>query len=118
MFRMLQWLEWCSYKFKVIRHIIPFFPAVRFSVTVVLFLWCDYRMQCDLYLDLGSEVFWGVWGAGGGILFSVCCWAMFIQHISVSRSWRGRSQNWSTCAFGANTGIIYSIPSIFCADDI
>jgi len=23
-------------------------------------------MQCDLYLDLGSEVFWGVWGAGRG----------------------------------------------------
>ncbi|CAM6047476.1 unnamed protein product [Sphagnum compactum] len=22
------------------------------------------RMQCDSYLDLGSEVFWGVWGAG------------------------------------------------------
>jgi hypothetical protein len=38
MFRMLQWVEWCSYKFKVIPHIRPFFPAVRFSATVVLFL--------------------------------------------------------------------------------
>ncbi len=66
MFRMLQWVEWCSYKFKVIPHIRPFFPAVRFSATAVLFLQCDYRMQCDSYLDLGSEVFWGVWGAGGG----------------------------------------------------
>ncbi len=38
MFRMLQWVEWCSYKFKVIPLIRPFFPAVRFSATAVLFL--------------------------------------------------------------------------------
>jgi hypothetical protein len=50
-------------------------------------------------------------GQVGGILFAACCWAMFIEHISVSRSWRGRSQNWSTSTFGANIGI-YMLNSI------
>ncbi len=114
-------------------HFLAIFCSLMFMFCILVLAWSCIMMMLMMQLLFFSSVVWlknavwlvfgsrvlmycGVWA--GGILFAACCWAMFTRHMSVSRSWRGRSQNWSTCAFGANTGIIYSIPSIFCADDI